>query len=99
MNDEENEKIISWRKKDKDKDNKSINFINNTIINNKKKYSNKEKEYINKYLIISKNIINEEKLYNIITKFNFNDQLILSEIFHILDEESENESNEGSMRK
>jgi hypothetical protein len=97
MNDEENEKIISWRKKDKDKDNKSINFINSTIINNKKKYSNKEKEYINKYLIISKNIINEEKLYNIITKFNFNDQLILSEIFHILDEESEKESNEGGI--
>ena len=91
MNVEENEKI-SWRKKDKD--NKSVNNINN-----KKKYSNKEKEYINKYLIISKNIISEEKLYNIIIKFNFNEQLILSEIFHILDEESENEKSEENINK
>ena len=89
MNVEEKEKI-SWRKKDKD--NKSINNINN-----KKKYTNKEKEYINKYLIVSKNIISEEKLYNIIIKFNFNEQLILSEIFHILEEESENEISEENI--
>ena len=87
MNNEEGEKdkIITWRKKDND--NKPLNVNNNKKLKQTKVYTLKEKEYINKYSSISKNIISEEKLYNIITKYNFNEQLILTEIFYILDEE------------
>ena len=87
MNNEEGEKekIITWRKKDND--NKPLNVNNNKKLKQTKVYTLKEKEYINKYSSISKNIINEEKLYNIITKYNYNEQLILTEIFYILDEE------------
>jgi hypothetical protein len=82
MNDEENEKIFNWRKIDDNDDNSKRYAIT-------KEYNQKEKEYLNKYLSISKNILNKEKLYDIIIRFNFNEQLILSEIFHVLDEANE----------
>ena len=82
MNDEENEKVLNWRKIDDNDDNNKRYSIS-------KEYNQKEKEYLNKYLSISKNILNKEKLYDIIIRFNFNEQLILSEIFHELDEANE----------
>ena len=94
------EKIFSWRKSD-NKD-KSSTINNNTSIASNK-YTQKEKEYINKYLNISKNFLREENLYNIIIKFNFNDQLILAEIFHLMDlsneTEKEKDSNENNENK
>lgn len=82
MNDEENEKVLNWRKIDDNDDNSKRYSVS-------KEYNQKEKEYLNKYLSISKNILNKEKLYDIIIRFNFNEQLILSEIFHELDEANE----------
>ena len=93
MTDVENDKIISWRKIN---DNKTIN-VSNKNRNFSKEYSNKEKEYLNKYLNISKNVLNEDQLYNIIIKFKFNDQLIISEIFKLLEEASENEKDENKI--
>ena len=78
MNDGENNKVISWRKANND--NKPTK-LNNNVKSLSKEYSKKEKEYLNKYLSISKNFLSEEKLYNIIIKFDFNDKLIVSEIF------------------
>ncbi len=86
MNDVEKNKILTWRKVDRENNN------NNKLI--QKEYTKKEKEYLNKYLNISKNILNKEKLYEIINKFDFNEQLILSEILHLLEEQYENEKNE-----
>ena len=92
MNDEENEKIISWRKFENN--DKSVNNKKNLIL---KEYSNKEREYINKYLNISKNVLNEEKIYDIIIKFNFNEQLILAEIFQLLDEVNERDKEKNKI--
>ena len=94
MNDGENDKVISWRKANND--NKPTK-LNNNVKSLSKEYSKKEKEYLNKYLSISKNFLSEEKLYNIIIKFDFNDQLILSEIFQLLEEASENEKDENKI--
>ena len=93
MTDVENDKIISWRKIN-DNNTKNISNKNRIAI---KEYSNKEKEYLNKYFNISKNVLNEEQLYNIIIKFNFNEQLIVSEIFQLLEEASEKEKDENKM--
>ena len=92
MNNEEGEKekIITWRKIDKiDNDNKSLYVNSNKKLKETKIYTLKEKEYINKYMTITKNILNEDKLYNIILKYNYNEQLILSEIFYLLNGEEE----------
>ena len=94
MNNGENDKVINWRKANNDNKPQKINNNTKFIL---KEYSKKEKEYLNKYLNISKNILNEEKLYNIIIKFDFNDQLILSEIFQILEEASDNEKDESKI--
>ena len=94
MNDEDNEKIITWRKLETN--DKPIN-INNKKTLILKDYSQKEKEYINKYLNISKSVLNEEKIYNIIIRFNFNDQLILAEIFQILDEATEKDKEKNKL--
>ena len=94
MNDEESEKIITWRKID----NESKSLLNNNKKNGvSKNYTQKEKDYINKYLSISKKVLNEENLYEIIKKFNFNEQLILSEIFHLLDELNDKEKEENKI--
>ena len=94
MNEEEGEKIITWRKIDNV--NKSI-YANNKKHKLSKVYTSKEKEFLNKYINISKNVLNEEKLYNIIIKFNFNEQLILSEIFYLLHEADEREKDENKI--
>ena len=91
MNDVE-EKIITWRKTDNIINSKELLIINNNLSILQKKYTQKEKEYVNKYLNISKNFLKEENIYNIIIKFNFNDQLILAEIFHLMDIANENEN-------
>ena len=91
MNDVE-EKIITWRKTDNIINPKELLIINNNLSILPKKYTQKEKEYVNKYLNISKNFLKEENIYNIIIKFNFNDQLILAEIFHLMDISNENEN-------
>lgn len=90
MNDEENEKVLIWRKLDDSDDNSKRYAIS-------KEYNQKEKEYLNKYLSITKNILSKEKLYDIILRFNFNEQLILSEIFHALDEVNEIKEKEESI--
>ena len=51
----EKEKIITWRKIDND--NKSI-YFDNKKIKQTKIYTLKEKEYLNKYMNITKNILN-----------------------------------------
>ena len=91
MNDVE-EKIITWRKTENIINSKELLIINNNLSKLPKKYTQKEKEYVNKYLNISKNFLKEENIYNIIIKFNFNDQLILAEIFHLMDISNENEN-------
>ena len=93
MNDRQNDKVINCGKINNDNKPTKINNIKSFS----KEYSQKEKEYLNKYLNISKNILNEEKLYNIIIKFDFNEQLILSEIFQLLEEASENEKDENKI--
>ena len=90
MNDVE-EKIITWRKTDNVINSKEL-VVNNNLSKLPKRYTQKEKEYVNKYLNISKNFLKEENIYNIIIKFNFNDQLILAEIFHLMDISNENEN-------
>ena len=85
------DEIITWRKIGNIRDTTETATINNNLSLIPKKYTQKEKEYINKYLYISKDILKEENIYNIITKFNFNDQLILAEIFHLMELSNENE--------
>ena len=92
MNHKKAEKIFSKRKIDND-DNKN-HYIYNKKLKKAKEYNQKEKEYIKKYKNISKDFLNEEKLYDIISKFNFNDQLILSEIFYLMNTNEPSDSEE-----
>ena len=48
-------------------------------------YSEKEKAYINKYLKIAKNAYEEKEIYEIIKKYNFDDDLIIKDIKRQLD--------------
>ena len=48
-------------------------------------YSEKERAYINKYLKIAKNAYEEKEIYEIIKKYNFDDDLIIKDIKRQLD--------------
>ena len=43
-------------------------------------YTEKESSYINKYLKIAKNAYDEKEIYEIVKKYNFDDDLISKEI-------------------
>ena len=48
-------------------------------------YTEKERDYINKYLPKAKKAYDEKEIYEIIKKFNFDDDLINKDIKHQLD--------------
>ena len=48
-------------------------------------YTDKERTYINKYLPLAKNAYDEKEIYEIIKKYNFDDELINKDIKHQLD--------------
>ena len=48
-------------------------------------YTEKERSYINKYLPLAKTAYDESEVYQIIKKYNFNDELINKDIKHQLD--------------
>ena len=48
-------------------------------------YSEKESSYINKYLKIAKNAYDEKEIYEIVKKYNFDDDLIIKDIKRQLD--------------
>ena len=48
-------------------------------------YSEKETSYINKYLKIAKNAYDEKEIYEIVKKYNFDDDLISKDIKRQLD--------------
>ena len=48
-------------------------------------YTEKERTYINKYLPLAKTAYDENEIYEIIKKYNFNDELINKDIKHQLD--------------
>ena len=68
------------RAKEKAKQNKKEANIE-TII----EYTEKERAYINKYLPMAKNAYDEKEIYEIVKKYNFNDELINNDIKHQLD--------------
>ena len=77
-----NKKEDSSQPKAKEKAHKKKNEEN---YENKVEYTEKEREYINKYLPMAKTAYDEKEIFEIIKKYNFDDEKIKKDIKHQLD--------------
>ena len=68
------------KQKAKEKAKQKKKEVNYNII----EYTEKERAYINKYLSMAKNAYDEKEIYEIIKKYNFDDDQISDEIKHQL---------------
>ena len=75
--DEDEKSKENTQKKNKRKNKKKMNTIKEEI---KMEYTDKEKTYLNKFLKMAKNSMDENEVYQLIINSNFNDDKIENEI-------------------
>lgn len=73
---------LTWRRLDTKDDNKQYLSGKDNERYTQKDYPFIQKDLLNKYKSISNNIIQEKELINIITRNNYNENMILTEILH-----------------